>query len=161
MNGYIFQLNCSGGGVPKLPVSEARLTPTGLECDTQAHPKIHGGPDRALCLFPLEHINALRGEGHPIFPGSVGENVTVAGIEWGTLSPGTRLVLGDEVLIEITSYAGPCPTIKDSFADGEFKRISQKVHPGESRLYARVIRTGTLSPGQHVRVLNGGGNGSN
>jgi MOSC domain-containing protein YiiM len=155
MDGYIFQLNCSDGGVPKSPVREAELTPTGLACDYQAKRKIHGGPERALCLYALEHITALQDEGHPIYPGSIGENVTVVGLDWKTLQPGSRIALGDEVVIEISSYAGPCPTIAGSFTDGKFKRISQKTHPGESRLYARVIKTGLLATGQTVRVLNG------
>ena len=154
MDGYIFQLNCSDGGVPKKPVSEAQLTPTGLSCDRQAHPKIHGGPERALCLYSVERINELQAEGHPIFPGSIGENVTIAGLDWSKLKPRSRLALGDEVIIEITSYAGPCPTIASSFTGGKFKRISEKKHPGNSRLYARVLQTGRLAVGQTVRVLN-------
>src|SRR3954468_21342900 len=126
MKGYIFQLNCSDGGVPKRPVAEAQLTATGLACDRQAHLKFHGGPDRALCLYSLEQITELQSEGHPIFPGSIGENLTLSGLDWKTLAPGSRLVIGDEVLIEIVSYASPCSTIKGSFAGGEFKRISQK-----------------------------------
>lgn len=153
MDGYIFQLNCSDGGVPKRPVREAELTPTGLDCDRQAHLKIHGGPERALCLYALEQITALQDEGHPIYPGSIGENVTIVGLDWKTLAPGHRLALGDEVIIEISSYAGPCQTIRNSFMDGKFKRISQKKHPGDSRLYARVIKTGRLATGQKVRVL--------
>ncbi|HEX8128309.1 MAG TPA: MOSC domain-containing protein [Pyrinomonadaceae bacterium] len=154
-HGYIYQLNCSAGGVPKLPVEEAQLTPTGLSGDRQRYPVIHGGPQRALCLYSLEVIQALQAEGHPIYPGSTGENVTVAGLDWATLAPGHRLALGDEVVIELTSYANPCRNIRGSFGDGKFKRISQKQHAGESRLYARVIRTGRLAVGQPVRVLNG------
>ena len=155
MDGYIFQLNCSDGGVPKRPVREAQLTPTGLACDKQAKRKIHGGPERALCLYALERITELQDEGHPIFPGSVGENVTIVGLDWETLQPGNRLALGDEVIIEISSYTSPCQTIAASFIAGKFKRISQKKYPGESRLYARVIQTGRLETGQTVRVLNG------
>lgn len=154
MDGYIFQLNCSDGGVPKSPVREAQLTPAGLSCDRQEHLKIHGGPERALCLYALEHITQLQDEGHPISPGSVGENVTVMGLEWSTLKPGSKLALGDEVIIEISSYAGPCRTIAGSFIDRKFKRISQKNHPGESRLYARVIQTGRLEVGQRVHVIS-------
>jgi len=156
MQAYIHQLNCSDGGVPKLPVAEANLTPTDLVGDRVANPDIHGGPDRALCLYSLERIEALRAEGHPIFPGSVGENVTVAGLDWSLLAPGSRLALGDEVVIEITKPANPCDSIADSFTDGRFKRISQKLHPGESRLYARVIQTGRLAVGQPVRLLSNG-----
>jgi len=158
--GYIHQLNCSDGGVPKRAVAEAQLTATGLVGDRQAHPGIHGGPDRALCLYSFEQIEALRAEGHPIYPGSVGENVTVAGLDWAQLAAGTRLALGEEVVIEITKPANPCNTIADSFIAGEFKRISQKLHPGESRLYARVIQTGRLAAGQTVRVLPTNGDGA-
>jgi MOSC domain-containing protein YiiM len=154
MDGYIFQLNYSDGGVPKRPVREAELSVTGLVCDKQAKRKIHGGPERALCLYALERITELQDEGHPIYPGSTGENVTVVGINWETLQPGSRLALGDEVIIEITSYTTPCQTIAESFIKGQFKRISQKKHPGQSRLYARVIKTGLLATGQTVRVID-------
>jgi MOSC domain-containing protein YiiM len=155
MDGRIFQLNSSRGGVPKLAVREAVLTPEGLEGDWQRDRRYHGGPERALCLFALERILELQGEGHPIFPGSVGENVTTVGLDWSRLEPGARLALGDEVVVEVSSYAGPCQTIAASFIGGKFKRISQKLHPADSRLYARVLRTGRLAVGQTVRLLNG------
>src|SRR3954466_4532242 len=153
MDGRIFQLNRSRGGVPKLGVREAFLAETGLEGDMQSDLRFHGGPERALCLFPLELILELQVEGHPIFPGSVGENVTVSGLEWARITPGARLALGDEALIEIASYTSPCNTIAASFADGDFKRISQKVRPGDSRLYARVLRPGRLAVGHAVKLL--------
>jgi MOSC domain-containing protein YiiM len=155
MNGRIFQLNCSGGGVPKLAVREAFLTPTGLEGDVQKDRRFHGGPERALCLFSLERILELQAEGHPIFPGSAGENLTVVGLEWESVKLAVRLALGDEVIVEISSYAGPCKTIAASFRDGDSRRISQKLRPGDSRLYARVIQTGRLAVGQTIRLLNG------
>ena len=153
MEGRIFQLNCSGGGVPKLAVREALLTPNGLECDRQRHLRFHGGPKRALCLYALERILGLQAEGHPIYPGSVGENVTVYGLDWGRLEPGTDLTLGDEVRIRITDYTKPCKTIAASFAGGDFRRISQETHPGDARLYARVLQPGRLAVGQQVRLL--------
>lgn len=155
MAGRIFQLNCSDGGVPKLAVREAILTKTGLAGDRQAHPRFHGGPERALCLYALERILELQAEGHPIFPGSVGENVTVVGLDWSALAPGARLALGDEVLVEISSYTVPCKTIAGSFAAKNFQRIAEQTHPGAARLYARVLRTGRLMVGQKVRALDG------
>jgi MOSC domain-containing protein YiiM len=154
LKGRVHRLNCSDGGVPKLPVAESRLTANGLEDDRQKHTAFHGGPQRALSLFSLELIERLRAEGHPIAPGSTGENVTVVGIDWSRLAPGTRLAIGDEAVVEITSYANPCGVIRASFAGGQFKRISQKVNPGASRLYARVLRPGRLAAGQEVRVLD-------
>ncbi len=154
MTGQIAQLSRSGGGVPKLPVPEALVTRLGLESDVQKHRRFHGGPQRALCLYALERIEQLQGEGHPIRPGSTGENVTLQGVDWAALKPGHRLVLGDEVEIQITSYVVPCKNIAGSFRDGEFTRISQKLHPGDARLYARVLREGRVAVGQPVRVLS-------
>src|SRR5262245_42508499 len=102
MSGRIFQLNISSGGVPKNAVKEAAVTELGLEGDVQAHPNIHGGPERALCLFSLERILEFQAAGHPIYPGSIGENVTVRGMDWNAIVPGVRLILGEDVLIEIT-----------------------------------------------------------
>jgi MOSC domain-containing protein YiiM len=153
--GRIFQLNVSGGGVPKLAVREAVLTADGLGGDRQRDRRFHGGPERALCLYALERLLELQAEGHPIFPGSAGENLTVAGLDWSQLAPGARLALGEEALVEITSYTSPCKKIAASFNGGDFKRISQKLRPGHSRLYARVLRPGRLRVGDRVTVLDG------
>jgi MOSC domain-containing protein YiiM len=159
MSGRIFQLNVSDGGVPKRAVRAAYLTRTGLEGDRQRDRRYHGGPERALCLYSLEQILELQAEGHPIFPGSVGENLTLAGLDLRQLVPGARLAIGEEVLIEISSYTTPCRIIAESFVGGQFKRISQKVNPGDSRLYARVLQTGTLAVGHGVRIINGDADG--
>lgn len=149
----IHRINVSRGGVPKLPVEKARVTRLGVEGDAQANRKYHGGPERALCLYALEVIDRVAAEGHPIAPGTTGENITIVGLDWSTLAPGTRLRLGDEVEIELTSYTVPCRTIAASFVAGGFRRILQEKHPGESRLYARVLREGRIRTGDAVRVL--------
>ena len=154
MPGRIFQLNTSRGGVPKIAIREAEVTELGLTGDDHKFPDIHGGPERAVCLFSLERIQELQAEGHPIFPGAVGENITISGIDWNDVTPGQKLSLGEEVLVEITSYTSPCNSIPESFVGGEYQRISQKLHPGYSRVYARVLRRGRIKIGQPVR-LNG------
>lgn len=150
--GQIYQINVSRGGVPKLPVGVAVVTEEGIRGDYHDDVHSHGGPMRALCLYTVEQIQRLQTEGHSISPGSAGENVTLEGITLAALAPGARLRLGDEVEIEVTSYTTPCKTITESFADGDFTRISQKLHPGESRVYARVLRSGEIRPGQ-VAIL--------
>ena len=140
--------------MPKLAVREAVLTPEGLAGDRQRDLRYHGGRERALCLFALERVLELQAEGHPIFPGSTGENLTVVGLDWSALEPGVRLALGEEALVEVTSYTAPCKNIAASFARGDFKRISQKVRPGHSRVYARVLRPGRLAVGQSVMLLS-------
>ncbi|MEO7970391.1 MAG: MOSC domain-containing protein [bacterium] len=155
MTGRIFQLNISSGGVPKLAVREGTVNELGIVGDVQRIPDIHGGPERALCLFALERILELQAEGHPIFPGAVGENVTISGIDWQKVVPGVQLALGEEVLVEITSYTTPCNTIPAYFVDGQFQRVAQKLHPGWSRVYARVLKGGQLRIGQVVKLANG------
>lgn len=149
----IYQINISGGGVPKTPVATAEVKTLGIAGDAHRNRRYHGGPERALCLYSLEHLLALQKEGHPIVPGSAGENIVTVGLDLAALEPGTRLRLGDTVEIEIASYTAPCKTIAGSFIDGKFSRISQKLHPGWSRLYARVLREGHISAGDPIVLL--------
>jgi len=149
----VASLHVSNGGVPKRPVGEAEVTHAGMSGDRQRNLKYHGGPDRALCLYAAERITALQQEGHPIAPGAVGENVVVEGVDWDRVVPGTRLRIGERVEVEITSYTVPCKTIRKAFVHERFTRISQKVHPGWSRVYARVVRVGVVRPGDRVDLV--------
>jgi len=125
---------------------------SGLEKDTQDDKKHHGGPERAVCLYSLERIRSLQTEGHPIDVGTAGENITVEGIDWDLLVPGVTIRIGDQVLLEVASFTNPCKTIRASFIAGEFIRIAQKLHPGWSRVYARVLREGQIRFGDPVGV---------
>ena len=147
--GRIVQLARSDGGVPKLAITEAHAGTLGLEGDRQVHTKIHGGPERALCLFSLDVIQALQAEGHPTSPGSTGENVTIAGLDWASLGTGTRLALGDEVVVELTREAEPCRQIAGSFLGRKFKRLEA---PGQMRWYCRVLKPGILRVDMPVSV---------
>lgn len=152
MIGRLHSINVSPGGVPKRAVPEAWIDVLGVGDDRQGNHRIHGGPDRAVSLYSLELINALRDEGHPIDVGSTGENLTVSGIDWSRLGPGARLRVGGSE-IEIADYTHPCDSIAASFTRGQFKRISHKLHPGWSRLYARVLTPGHVAIGDTVEVL--------
>ncbi|HTL34411.1 MAG TPA: MOSC domain-containing protein [Kofleriaceae bacterium] len=146
----IVQLAASKGGVPKLAIRRARATTLGLDVDKQKHLKIHGGPERALCLFSLDVLQLLQAEGHPIFPGSVGENVLIGGLDWAQLRPGVRIAFGDDVVVELTRTATPCKTIAESFTDGDYKRLER---PDQMRWYSRVITEGDLRVAMPVRLL--------
>jgi MOSC domain-containing protein YiiM len=151
MPARIVSINRSSGGVPKLPVDRAVVSANGLEGDKQRDRRFHGGPSRALCLYSLELIDQLVLEGHPIAAGAIGENITISGLDWTLVKPGARLTLG-VVEIEITSFTVPCKTIRKAFIDEDFTRISQKLHPGWSRVYARVLREGEVQQGDPVSV---------
>ena len=53
----------------------------------------------------------------------------------------------------MASFTAPCKTIKASFIEGRFARISQKLHPGWSRVYARVLTEGEIRSGGPVEVI--------
>jgi len=154
-NARIVQISVSPGGVPKRPVPSARVTALGLEGDAHRDLDHHGGPERALCLFSQERIRALQAEGHPITPGSIGENLTIEGIDWTAVTPGAYLRLGERVIVQATRYTAPCINITASFRNRDYSRVSQKHHPGDSRVYARVLREGALTQGDPVRLLTG------
>jgi MOSC domain-containing protein YiiM len=149
---HLHQISVSDGGVPKLAVPQARVTKDGVEGDRQRNLRVHGGPDRAVCVYSLEVIEALHKEGHTIAPGSAGENFTLAGVDWARITPGARLRVGDAVRLEVLSYTAPCDHNACWFKDEDFSRISQKKHPGWSRVYARVLSEGTVKQGDKVEI---------
>jgi MOSC domain-containing protein YiiM len=124
-----------------------------VQGDRQRNLKVHGGPDRAVCLFSVELIERMQDEGHSIDAGSSGENLTLAGLAWDTLEPGTQLKIGPDALLEVASYCAPCEWNARWFRDGDISRISQRTNPGWSRLYARVLESGVVRPGDVVEIL--------
>ena len=154
MSGRIVQISVSAGGVPKTAIEQARVTTLGLEGDAHRDREHHGGPARAVCLYALEAIASLRAEGHDIVPGTLGENVTVEGLDWSAVVPECHVLLGDTVHLQVTRYTSPCVNITRAFKDGDISRVSQKRHPGWSRVYARVLTAGTIRQGDPVRLLD-------
>ncbi len=152
MQGTVHQINVNPkGGVPKHRIDSTRIELDHVAGDKQRNLKVHGGPLRAVCLYSLELIHKLNEEGHPIKPGDIGENLTLAGIDWNALPIGSRLKIGDEVQLEITSHTIPCANINFAFCKNS-TRVSQELHPGWSRLYAKVLKTGLIRIGDSVRV---------
>src|SRR5262245_30943652 len=93
--GRVESINVSRGGVPKTSVHEARITEDGVTGDKQVQRMFHGGRDRAVVLFSLDVIELLQLEGHPIRAGSVGENLTISGLDWREVVPGIELQVGE------------------------------------------------------------------
>jgi len=132
---------------------EAEVTALGIAGDGHNDTANHGGPERAICLFALDRIETMAAEGHPIGPGSLGENVTIRDIDWDAVAPGVRLRLGVNVLIEVTRYTTPCKTNQRWFIAGDINRMHQNLHPGFSRVYAKVLQAGVIRPGDPVELL--------
>ncbi len=151
MEGQVESINVSRGGVPKTGVFETLITFDGLDGDDQRDTRFHGGPERAVVLYSVEVIQALRLEGHPITAGSTGENLTISGLPWPLIVPGLELAVGGARVL-VTKYASPCETIRRSFLDHDFSRVSQQRCPGWSRVCSRVLAEGIVRVGDRVRV---------
>jgi len=151
LTGSIVQINLSRGGLPKRPITEAVLTPLGLEGDAQAHPEIHGGPRQAVLLITAEAIDDLILRGYPIYYGAMGENLTTRGLDRRLLRVGQRYRVG-AALIELTKVRGPClqldvygPSIKAEVYDAQVK-VGDTSSPrwAMSGFYAAVVHTGVI-----------------
>jgi MOSC domain-containing protein YiiM len=151
---HVHQINVSNGGVPKRPIDRAWIGTDGVEGDYQADRKHHGGPDQTLCLFSLEVIEMLQGEGHPIAPGSAGENLTISGLDWAAMAAGQRFRVGDDLVMEVTDTATPCSKNAQWFVDGNFRRMSDSAYRGSSRWYAKVVSPGIVANLDPVVLLN-------
>ena len=152
--GLVMSVNVSPGGVPKRPIGASHIRRTGVDGDRQADRKHHGGPLQTVCLYAVEAIEALASEGHHVFPGAFGENLTLAGIDWHGLRTGDRLRLGESgPLLELTDYATPCSQQAQWFTDGGIARISERRNPELARWYGRVVEEGPVAPGDAVHHI--------
>ena len=93
-HGVVAQVSTSAGGVPKRALGRITIGTRGVAGDVQAERKHHGKPMQALSLWSTDVIDALRTEGHSVYAGAAGENVTLTGIDWTTIRPGVRVQIG-------------------------------------------------------------------
>lgn len=138
----------SDGGVPKAPTPTLEVDHGGAVGDRQANRTHHGRPWQALCLWSSEVVETFRAAGHPIAPGRAGENVSVTGLAWPRVRPGTHLRMGD-VLVEVSSYATPCAKNALWFTNGAFDLMDHR-HGPVARVYATVLEPGTVRTGDPV-----------
>jgi len=145
MNARLVSVNTSAEKqFRKLPRSEARLVANfGLEGDRHA-----GRPDRQVSILNVETVDELARRGMPVQPGVLGENITVEGVQVMQLADGARLRIGDAEL-EIT---GDRPTCREML---EVHRDALKAMRGRAGKMARVVRGGTVRPGDPIELLEG------
>lgn len=158
MRGTLVSINVSHGGVPKLPVSEALISTTGVAGDRQKDLKWHGGTDRAVSLLAMAVIRELQAAGHPIAPGTTGENLTIDGFAPEDLRPGLRLRIGTgdgAAELELTTWLAPCAKIGGSFLERRHSTLKHEKHPCRSRIGARVLVAGEVRSGDPIEVIGG------
>jgi MOSC domain-containing protein YiiM len=160
MQGSIVQVNISKGGVPKLAVAEAEITPLGLAGDEHAHPAFHGGALQAVLIIASEVVDELAARGFPVHYGALGENLTTRGIDVSALRLGDRIRAGGAML-EITKPREPCATL-DIYGSGIRQAIYDKAVKagdagsprwGKSGFYARVLVPGRVRTDDIIAVV--------
>src|SRR5947209_9245424 len=128
----------------KLPRTEARLVADfGLEGDRHA-----GRPERQVSILNAETVDELARAGMPVEPGILGENITVEGVPVMELHDGSRLRVGDAEL-EITGDRPACREMLEVHAN------ALKAMTGRAGKMARVVRGGTVRPGDPIEVIGG------
>ncbi len=100
----------------------------------------------------FEELNAL---GIDVGPGQMGENVTTRGVELLTLPVGTRLLLGDEAVVEVQGLRDPCAQL-DRLRPGLMKACIARNADGslvrKAGIMGTVLRGGVVRPGDEIRV---------
>jgi MOSC domain-containing protein YiiM len=149
--GLLVQINASDGSLPKRPIPRAALTTDGVSGDRQRDPTRRGRPFQSVCLWSAEVIDQLAAAGHPIGPGCAGENLTLRGVNWGSLRPGSLIRL-TEALVELSFPARPGHDHAPWFADRDFSRIAHEVNPQWAPWYGWVRQPGPIQAGERVVV---------
>ena len=149
--GSVAGLFVGDGGVPKHAVDAVEVTRSGLVGDRQRTRKYHGRVWQAVCLWSAEVVADLQAEGHPVFAGACGENLSLLGVGWPNLRAGTRMRVGT-TLLELSLPTEPCRQIRRFFIDGGMRRVDHSRHPGAARWYATVLEPGTVAMDDTVEV---------
>lgn len=122
----------------KHSVPTARLTPSGLVGDEQADRRYHGGPDRALCAYGLEHYADWQSRlGVTLSPGAFSENLTLSGFDEQSVCLGDRYRIADTpVLIEVAAPRQPCERLAAKLGQPDLVALIKAT--GHSGCYLRV-----------------------
>lgn len=103
-------------------------------------------PNRQVSLLAIESIDKMRSLGLNLGPGDFAENITIKGIDLCHLPIGTKMFVGDEVILEVTQIGKECHT-----ACAIRRQIGQCIMPEEG-VFARVVQGGSVKPGDRVTI---------
>ena len=138
-------------GTKKEPCGEGIfLEDYGLEGDAHAS----RGIARQVSLLAEGSIDKMRNLGLELNPGDFAENLTVEGMELFTLPVGTRLKVGEEVILEISQIGKACHQ-----GCAIFQAVGACVMPKEG-VFARVIRNGKIRTGDDIEIIEGSERGA-
>ncbi len=105
---------------------------------------------RQVSLLAMDSIQKMRSQGFDVNPGDFAENLTTEGIDLVSLPVGTRVSVGEEVVLEVTQIGKECHT-----GCAIYRQIGKCIMPKEG-VFARVIRGGLVRAGDQIGVEKDG-----
>lgn len=143
-------------GIGKTPVTHPlTLGPEGFKGDEQADRRVHGGIEKAVHHYPLDHYSDWREELGDLLaltaPGGFGENISTAGLTEAEVAVGDTFRLGG-ALIQVSQGRQPCWKLNHRFGVPDMARRVQQT--GRTGWYYRVLQTGTVAPGDRLELID-------
>ena len=105
---------------------------------------------RQVSLLAVESIDKMRSLGFDVGPGDFAENLTTEGLQLASLSIGTRLSIGKDILLEVTQIGKDCHA-----KCAIYRQIGKCIMPKEG-IFARVIHGGSVKAEDQIRIKNDG-----
>jgi MOSC domain-containing protein YiiM len=126
---------------------------SGLVGDFIGDGKHHGGDDQAVYAFQREDLDAWERRLSRTLPnGFFGENLTTRGLEVNEARVGERWLVGDQLVLQVTTPRIPCATFRGWMGEpGWAKWFTAAGRPGA---YLRVVTPGPATSGDPVEVIH-------
>jgi MOSC domain-containing protein YiiM len=127
-----------------------RVSKLNIDGDRQSDLSVHGGPDKAVYVYPAEHYAYWRGElpGADLLPGAFGENFTTTGLS-EEFRIGDRLRIGSAEFA-VTQPRMPCFKLAMRFGRPDI--VKRFLKSGRSGFYLAVTREGEVSAGDPIHL---------
>ncbi|WP_284742758.1 MOSC domain-containing protein [Amycolatopsis sp. RTGN1] len=129
--------------ITKAPVTvpELTLTELNLDGDRQADLTVHGGPDKAVYVYPAEHYPAWAADGFEASAADFGENISLTGVTEDDVRIGDVWAWGD-ALVQVSQPRSPC--YKLAMKTGRRDVAPLMIDSLRCGWYLRVLRPGTV-----------------
>ena len=129
--------------ITKAPVTvpELTLTELNLDGDRQADLTVHGGPDKAVYVYPAEHYPAWAADGFEASAADFGENISLTGVIEDDVRIGDVWAWGD-ALVQVSQPRSPC--YKLAMKTGRRDVAPLMIDSLRCGWYLRVLRPGTV-----------------
>ena len=141
-------------GIFKEPVAGRVMMRTlNLDGDRQADLSVHGGPSKAVYVYPVEHYDYWRRELPDMkLPwGVFGENLTTEGLLEDTVNIGDRFRIGSAEVM-VTEPRMPCYKLGIKFGRDDI--IKRFLASGRSGFYFAVLQEGEVGADDTIELLN-------